>query len=173
MSLNKSEFDSFAAQGHTRIPLVREVLADLDTPLSTYIKLAGGEYSYLFESVSGSEKASRYSIIGLSARQIFRATGNLVEIIEDGAIVDSFTSEDPLQAVREYQHSFKAPDIEGLPRFTGGLVGYFSYDTIRYIEPSLGENRHPDSLQTPDVLLMVSDEILIFDKLKGRLFIVI
>ena len=79
----------------------------------------------------------------------------------------------PLQAVREYQQSFKAPDIEGLPRFTGGLVGYFSYDTIRYIEPGLGENQHPDPLQTPDVLLMVSDEILIFDKLKGRLFIVI
>ena len=173
MSLKKSEFDSYAASGYTRIPLVREVLADLDTPLSTYIKLAGGDYSYLFESVSGSEKASRYSIIGLSARQIFRATGNLVEIIEDGAVVDSFTSEDPLQAVREYQLSFKAPEIDGLPRFTGGLVGYFSYDTIRYIEPSLGENRHPDPLQTPDVLLMVSDEILIFDKLKGRLFIVI
>lgn len=173
MSLNKSEFDSYTAQGYTRIPLVREVLADLDTPLSTYIKLAGGEYSYLLESVSGSEKASRYSIIGLSARHIFRATGNLVEIIEDGELVNSFTSSDPLQAVREYQQSFNAPDIDGLPRFTGGLVGYFSYDTIRYIEPSLGENQHPDPLQTPDVLLMVSDEILIFDKLKGRLFIVI
>lgn len=173
MSLKKSEFDSYAASGHTRIPLVREVLADLDTPLSTYIKLAGGEYSYLFESVSGSEKASRYSIIGLSARQLFRATGNLVEIIEDGEVVKSFTSPDPLQAVREYQQEFRAPDIDGLPRFTGGLVGYFGYDTIRYIEPGLGENRHPDPLQSPDILLMVSDEILIFDKLKGRLFIVI
>ena len=173
MSLKKSEFDSYAASGHTRIPLVREVLADLDTPLSTYIKLAGGEYSYLFESVSGSEKASRYSIIGLSARQLFRATGNLVEIIEAGEVVKSFTSADPLQAVREYQQEFRAPDIDGLPRFTGGLVGYFGYDTIRYIEPGLGENRHPDPLQSPDILLMVSDEILIFDKLKGRLFIVI
>jgi anthranilate synthase component 1 len=173
MSLKKSEFDTYTASGYTRIPLVREVLADLDTPLSTYIKLAGGECSYLFESVSGSEKASRYSIIGLSARQLFRATGNNVEIVENGEVVESFTSSDPLQAVREYQQGFKAPDIEGLPRFTGGLVGYFSYDSIRYIEPSLGENQHPDPLQTPDVLLMVSDEILIFDKLKGRLFIVI
>ncbi len=173
MFLKKSEFDSYAASGYTRIPVVREVLADLDTPLSTYIKLAGSEYSYLFESVSGSEKASRYSIIGLSARRLLRATGNQVEILEDGEIVESLTVIDPLEAVREYLQRFRAPDIEDLPRFTGGLVGYFAYDTIRYIEPSLGENRHPDPLQTPDVLLMVSDEILIFDKLKGRLYIVI
>ena len=173
MFLKKSEFDSYAASGYTRIPVVREVLADLDTPLSTYIKLAGNEYSYLFESVSGSEKASRYSIIGLSARRLFRASGNQVEILEDGEIVESLTVIDPLEAVREYLQRFKAPDIEDLPRFTGGLVGYFAYDTIRYIEPSLGENQHPDPLQTPDILLMVSDEILIFDKLKGRLFIVI
>jgi anthranilate synthase component 1 len=173
MFLKKSEFDSYAASGYTRIPVVREVLADLDTPLSTYIKLAGSEYSYLFESVSGSEKASRYSIIGLSARRLFRASGNQVEILEDGEIVESLTVIDPLEAVREYLQRFKAPDIEDLPRFTGGLVGYFAYDTIRYIEPSLGESRHPDPLQTPDILLMVSDEILIFDKLKGRLFIVI
>lgn len=173
MSLKKSEFEAYAAGGYTRIPLVREVLADLDTPLSTYIKLADGEYTYLFESVSGSEKASRYSIIGLSARRLFRATGHKVEILEDGEIVESLTAADPLEAVRDYQQRFKAPDIEGLPRFTGGLVGYFGYDTIRYIEPNLGENQHPDPLQTPDILLMVSDEVLIFDKLKGRLFIVI
>ncbi len=173
MSLKKSEFDAYAESGYTRIPLVREVLADLDTPLSTYIKLAGGEYSYLFESVSGSEKASRYSIIGLSATRLFRATGNRVEILENGEIVESLTTTDPLQSVREYQQRHTAPDIEGLPRFTGGLVGYFGYDTVRYIEPGLGENQHPDPLQSPDILLMVSDEVLIFDKLKGRLFIVI
>lgn len=173
MSLKKSEFDSYVASGYTRIPLVREVLADLDTPLSTYMKLAGGEYSYLFESVSGSEKASRYSIIGLSARRQLRAYGHKVEILEDGEIIESLTADDPLAVVREYQQRFSAPEIEGMPRFTGGLVGYFSYDTVRYIEPSLGENKHPDPLQTPDILLMVSDEILIFDKLKGRLFIVI
>lgn len=173
MSIKKSEFDAYAASGYTRIPLVREVLADLDTPLSTYIKLAGGEYSYLFESVSGSEKASRYSIIGLSARRQLRAFGYRVEILEDGEIIESLTADDPFDVVREYQQRFSAPDIEGLPRFTGGLVGYFSYDTIRYIEPGLGDTSHPDPLQTPDMLLMVSDEILIFDKLKGRLFIVI
>ncbi len=173
MSIQKSEFDAYAASGYTRIPLVREVLADLDTPLSTYIKLAGGEYSYLFESVSGSDKASRYSIIGLSARRMFRATGQQVEMLEDGEIVESLTAADPLEAVREYQQRFKAPEIEGMPRFTGGLVGYFGYDIIRYIEPELGKNQHPDPLQSPDILLMVSDEILIFDKLKGRLFIVI
>ncbi len=173
MSLNKSEFDAYAASGYTRIPLVREVLADLDTPLSTYMKLAGGEYSYLFESVSGSEKASRYSIIGLSAKSLFRATGNQVEILQQGEVVESFHSDDPLVAVREYQKRFASPEIEGLPRFTGGLVGYFAYDVIRYIEPQLGENQHPDPLQSPDILLMVSDEVLIFDKLKGRLFIVI
>ena len=173
MSLKKSEFESYAASGYTRIPLVREVLADLDTPLSTYIKLASDEYSYLFESVSGSEKASRYSIIGLAAKRLLRVTGELVEIVEDGEVVESRTMPDPLEAVRQYQQRFSAPDIEGLPRFTGGLVGYFGYDTVRYIEPGLGENQHPDPLQSPDILLMVSDEVLIFDKQKGRLFIVI
>jgi anthranilate synthase component 1 len=173
MSLKKSEFDTYAAEGFTRIPLIREVLADLDTPLSTYIKLAGGKNSYLFESVSGGEQASRYSIIGLSASKLFRAHGKQVELVEDGEVIESFTAEDPLDSVRQYQQQFSAPEIAGLPRFTGGLVGYFAYDTIRYIEPTLGGNRHPDPLQTPDILLMVSDELLIFDKMKGRLFIVL
>jgi anthranilate synthase component 1 len=173
MSLKKSEFDTYAAEGYTRIPLVREVLADLDTPLSTYIKLAGDRYSYLFESVSGSEQASRYSIIGLSANRLLRVSANRVELVENDSVVESFESDDPLEVVRSYHQQFRAPEIDGLPRFTGGLVGYFGYDTIRYIEPSLGPNIHPDPLQTPDILLMVSDELLIFDKLKGRLFIVL
>ena len=173
MFINKSDFDSYAASGYTHIPVVREVLADLDTPLSTYIKLAGGPYSYLFESVSGSEKANRYSIIGLSARQLLRVHGNTVEILEDGKTVETDTTADPMEAVRDFHNRFRSPDIPELPRFTGGLVGYFGYDTVRYIEPSLGENTHPDPLRSPDILLMVSDEVLVFDKLKGRLYVVL
>jgi anthranilate synthase component 1 len=173
MQISHDEFKAHAAAGFTRIPLVREVLADLDTPLSTYIKLAGDAYSYLLESVQGSEKESRYSIIGLAARQMLRVTGNQVEIISDGEVVESRSSNDPLQEVRAFHQRFRAPEIDGLPRFTGGLVGYFGYDTVRYIEPKLGPDRHPDPLGTPDILLVVSDELLVFDKLKGRLYIVL
>jgi anthranilate synthase component 1 len=173
MFIHKSDFQNFAASGYTHIPVVREVLADLDTPLSTYIKLAGGPYSYLFESVAGSEKANRYSIIGLSARQLLRVCGQQVEIIEGDVVIESETVADPLEYVRAFHARFRSPDIPQLPRFTGGLVGFFGYDTVRYIEPSLGSSPHEDPLRSPDILLMVSDEVLVFDKLKGRLFVVL
>ena len=173
MFINKSDFDAYAASGYTHIPVVRDVLADFDTPLSTFLKLAGETYSYLFESVSGSEKANRYSIIGLPARQMLRAYGDTVEILEDGEVVETETTSDPMESVRRFHDRFRSPDIPELPRFTGGLVGYFSYDTVRYIEPKLGANTHPDPLKTPDILLMVSDEVIVFDKLKGRVFVVL
>ncbi len=173
MFINKSDFDAYAERGYTHIPVVRDVLADLDTPLSTFLKLAGEQYSYLFESVSGSEKANRYSIIGLPARQVLRVTGDTVEILEDGVVTESETTSDPMESVRRFHDRFHSPDISGLPRFTGGLVGYFGYDTVRYIEPKLGANTHPDPLKSPDILLMVSDEVIVFDKLKGRVFVVL
>jgi len=173
MFIDQSEFEAHAAAGYNRIPVVREVLADLDTPLSTYLKLAGDPWSYLLESVQGSEKSTRYSIIGLAARRQLRVYGETVEIVVDGQVVESETTPDPLAVVRRFHARFHAPEIAGLPRFTGGLVGYFGYDTVRYIEPKLGAADHPDPLGNPDILLLVSDEILVFDKLKGRLYVVL
>src|SRR3990170_2757872 len=173
MSLSKTEFDSYAALGFNRIPLMREVLADLDTPLSVYLKLARGPYSYLFESVQGGEKWGRYSIIGLPARTLLRVSGNEVTVEKDGDIIERETAEDPLEYVRRFKARYSVPEIAGLPRFTGGLVGYFGYETIRYIEPRLGAMAKPDAVGAPDILLMVSDEVVVFDNLKGKLYVVI
>ena len=175
-SPNKQQFEAYLAQGYQRIPLVREVLADLDTPLSTYLKLANGPYSYLFESVQGGEKWGRYSMIGLPARTIIKITGNDVEVSKDYKVLSTETVDDPLEWIEAYKATIKVPEIEGLPRFNGGLVGYFGYETIRYIEPKLASNgvkNKPDPLQTPDILLMLSEEIVVFDTLNGILSIIV
>jgi len=174
--MNKSDFESYLSQGYDRVPLVREVLADLDTPLSTYLKLANGPFSYLFESVQGGEKWGRYSIIGLPSRTIISITGKQVEVISDGKTQSSETVDDPLEWIENYQQQIKVPEIENMPRFSGGLVGYFGYETIRYIEPRLAgveaENK-PDPLQTPDILLMLSEEVIVFDNLSGKLYMIV
>jgi len=173
MSLTQAEFASYAALGFNRIPIMREILADLDTPLSAYLKLADGPYSYLFESVQGGEKWGRYSIIGLPCRTLLRAFGNEITVEKDGGIIERITVADPLEYVRNFKARYRVPPIKGLPRFTGGLVGYFGYDTVRYIEPVLGANTKPDQIEEPDILLMVSDEVVVFDNLAGKLFVVI
>ncbi len=171
--MTPQEFDTLAQQGYNRIPVVCEVLADLDTPLSVYMKLANGPYSYLFESVQGGEKWGRYSIIGLPCRTRVQISGRIVEVITDGEVVERCEVNDPLAWIDEYQRRFKAADEDGLPRFNGGLVGYFGYDIVRYIEPRLAICPNPDLLQTPDILLMVSDELVVFDNLSGRLYVIV
>ncbi|MCI0505752.1 MAG: anthranilate synthase component I [Gammaproteobacteria bacterium] len=171
--MDKKQFAVLAAQGYNRIPLSREVLADLDTPLSTYLKLADGPYSYLFESVQGGEKWGRYSIIGLPCRVFVEVNGHRITLRDGGAIIEELDAEDPLEWIKQYQGRFSSPVLEDLPRFCGGLVGYFSYDTVRYIEPRLGKCPNPDTLNTPDILLMLSDEVVVFDNLRGKLLAVV
>ena len=156
-----------------RIPLVREVLADLDTPLSTYLKLADEAYTYLFESVQGGEKWGRYSIIGLACSKRLKVFGRRAMLEVDGEIVSEEETDDPLQFVEDYLNFFKVAEAECLPKFHGGLVGYFGYDTIRYIEPKLADCPNPDKHQTPDILLMLSDELVVYDNLALRMFIVV
>ncbi len=169
--MTPERFSELAQQGYNRIPVMREVLADLDTPLSTYLKLAHGPYSYLLESVQGGEKWGRYSIIGLPCRTVLKVFGRQVRIETDGEVVEQSEQADPLAFVEQFQARFKVPELKGLPRFNGGLVGYFGYDTVRYIEPRLN-NVPKDDLNTPDILLMVSDEVVVFDNLSGRLMLV-
>jgi len=170
--MTPEQFSALAQQGYNRIPVMREVLADLDTPLSTYLKLANGPYSYLLESVHGGEKWGRYSIIGLPCKQILKVFGNKITIEEDGNIIEQVESSDPLDFIEAYQARFKVPELDGLPRFNGGLVGYFAYDTIRYIEPKLAASCPEDPLGTPDILLMVSDQLVVFDNLSGKLMLI-
>jgi anthranilate synthase component 1 len=171
--MTPEQFQDLASQGYNRIPVSREVLADLDTPLSTFIKLAQGPYSYLFESVHGGEKWGRYSIIGLPCANVLRISEHAVTLLHKDEVIESATTNDPLTWIEQFQARFRAPELDELPRFSGGLVGYFGYDTVRYIEPRLQEFNKPDLLDCPDILLMVSDEVLVFDNLAGSVQLIV
>ena len=171
--MNKQQFSDLAEQGYTHIPVFREVAADLDTPLSAYLKLANCPSSFLFESVQGGERWGRYSIIGLQCDESLQVRGQQIEVFKNGESVEKLNHADPLEWIDQYRERFKVPELDGLPRFVGGLVGYFGYDTIRYIEPKLGQCLNPDEFGTADILLMLSTEILVFDNLKGSVYIVV
>jgi anthranilate synthase component 1 len=170
--MTPEQFQAYAAQGYNRVPLARRVLADLDTPLSAYLKLADGPYSYLFESVHGGEQWGRYSIIGLPCRTRIEVRGRSIALLQDGARGETLVADNPLEWIKAYGARFKVPDIDGLPRFTGGLVGYFGYETMGYIEPRLAAAK-PDPIGSPDILLMVSEEVLVFDNLTGKLLVIV
>ena len=172
-TINKTEFDALAAQGYNRIPLVLETFADLDTPLSLYLKLANKPFSYLLESVQGGERFGRYSIIGLPAKTRIVANGFNVQVLENNKVVETHENTNPLDFVKAFQARFKTPPYHGSPRFTGGLTGYFGYETIRYIEKRLAKTNKPDALGVPDVLLMVSEEIAVVDNLSGKLYFIV
>jgi anthranilate synthase component 1 len=165
------QFNNYAEQGYNRIPVSREVLADLDTPLSAYLKLADGAYSYLFESVHGGEQWGRYSIIGLPCKTVVKISGNLIRVEKNGELLEAVTHDNPLIWIEQFKLRYKVPDIDALPRFNGGLVGYFGYETIHYIEPRLRGTEKPDALGCPDILLMVSEEMLVFDNLSGKVLL--
>ncbi len=171
--MNEEQFQRFASAGHNRIPVVREVLADTETPLSTYLKLGKGENSYFFESVQGSEKWGRYSIIGLPCKTIVRVVAEKVTVEENGQIIEEIKTDQPFAFISAFKNRFKVAEIPGSQRFTGGLVGYFSYDTVRFVETSIGPSRARDEIATPDILLMLSEEVVVFDNLRGTISLVI
>lgn len=173
--MNAEQFQQLAADGYSRIPVVRKIFADLDTPLSAYLKLAKGPYSYLLESVQGGEKWGRYSIIGLPAHQVLKVYGQQIQVFQNGLLQETAEVADPLAWIEAYQQRFQVAQVtdESLPRFTGGLVGYFGYDTVRYIEPRLSGVNHVDPLGTPDILLMLSEEVVVFDNLAGHLYLIV
>ena len=172
--MTPAEFDAYAREGYNRIPLSREILADFDTPLSTYTKLVDGPYSYLFESVQGGEKWGRYSVIGLPCSTVLRVTDGEVTVTTDDEVVERVTPADPLAWIEAFHARYRVPAVAGLPRVNGGLVGYFGYETIRYIEPRLNvPDERPDPLGSPDILLMVSDEVVVFDNLRGSAQIIV
>ncbi|MEO8672251.1 MAG: anthranilate synthase component I [Tahibacter sp.] len=171
--ITQIEFTALAAEGYNRIPVVREVLSDLDTPLSVYLKLADGPYTYLLESVEGGENWGRHSIIGLPCRRVYTLRGNTLCVSELGEVVESRELADPLAEVDALRREYRVPQLPQLPAFTGGLVGYFGFESIGYIEPRLANWNKPDQLGTPDALLMLSEEVAVFDNLKGRLYLIV
>ncbi len=176
--MNEQEFNALAAQGYNRIPVTLETFADLDTPLSIYLKLTGAPqesaYTYLLESVQGGERFGRYSIIGLAASTRLVVYGEEVLVLTGNRIAERAPAGmNPLDFIGEFSQRFKAPPSSGLPRFCGGLVGCFGYDTIRYIEKKLAKNSKPDALGTPDILLLLSEEIAVVDNLSGKLTLIV
>jgi anthranilate synthase component 1 len=171
--ITELEFKSLAAEGYNRIPLIAEAFADLETPLSLYLKLAGGQpHSFLLESVVGGERFGRYSFIGLPARTLLRATGRRSEVVTDGQVVESDEG-NPLDFIARYQARFKVALRPGLPRFCGGLAGYFGYDTVRMIEPRLARTRKPGGIGVPDLQLLQTEELAVIDNLSGRLYLIV
>jgi len=175
--MTKEEFARLAAEGYNRIPLVREVLADTQTPLGVYLKLAQGPYSYFLESMQGGEKWGRYSFIGLPSRTVLRVSGNTLTVEQDGKVLETHTSDDPFAFIAAFQARYRIPEesaaLKQLPRFNGGLVGYFGYDTVRYVERKVAATTPPDSVHTPDILLMVSEAVAVFDNLRGKLSLIV
>ncbi|SFD77657.1 anthranilate synthase component I [Paracidovorax konjaci] len=178
--ITELEFKSLASEGYNRIPLIAEAFADLETPLSLYLKLAhardGGRYSFLLESVVGGERFGRYSFIGLPARTLLRASGfgaqARAEVVTDGQVVETAQG-NPLDFIAEYQKRFKVALRPGLPRFCGGLAGYFGYDAVRYIEKKLEASCPPDALGMPDILLLQCEELAVIDNLSGKLYLIV
>lgn len=178
--MTELEFNSLSAQGYNRIPLMLETFADLETPLSLYLKLAhaqyGGQHSFLLESVVGGERFGRYSFIGLPARTLLRASGfgadAKTEVVTDG-VVQETAQGNPLDFIAQYQQRFKVAITAGMPRFCGGLAGYFGYDAVRYIEKKLQDTCPPDTLDCPDILLLQCEELAVIDNLSGKLYLIV
>ena len=173
--MTEIEFKALAAQGYNRIPLLAEALADLDTPLGLYLKLtdpAERANSFLLESVVGGERFGRYSFIGLPARIVVRATADRIEVLRDGAVVETAQG-DPLEFVRQFKARYRVVMKPGMPRFCGGLAGYFGYDVVRFIEPKIGKVEKPDPIGVPDLLLMLVDELAIIDNVSSTLYLLV
>jgi len=173
--MTESEFRALAALGHNRIPLVLETFADLDTPLSLYVKLGNAPYTFLLESVVGGERFGRYSFIGLSAKKRIRARGTSIEVEDAGTIVERHDG-DPLAFVASFLRRYRAAPARGLPRFCGGLAGMFGYDTVRHIEPHLADTAPaaaPALAAIPDILLLLTEELVVVDNLAGKISLIV
>ncbi len=171
--MTEEEFQALGRAGFNRIPLHLETFADLDTPLSIYLKLANRPGSYLLESVIGGERFGRYSIVGLPARESLEVRGHEVRLLREGAVADSRRMDDPLQYIDDYLASFRAAPLGSGLRFAGGVAGYFGYDTVRFIERRLEKNAKPDPIGLPDIRLLLSEELAVVDNLSGKLHLVV
>ena len=171
--MTPEQFSALAEQGFNHIPVTTTVLADFDTPLSSYVKAAVGSYSYLLESAGqGGEKWARFSMVGLPAEQIIKVRGHQISIERSGVITEQREESDPLAFIESFLSNYRCPDLDDLPIYTGGLVGYFGYDTVRYVEKRVANTEPPDVIGTPDILLMVSNDVMVFDNVKGLIHLI-
>ena len=174
--MTELEFKTLATQGYNRIPLIAEAFADLETPLSLYLKLAqtqnNGKNSFLLESVVGGERFGRYSFIGLPATTLMRSFGTRIEVVKNDAIVETHEG-NPLDFIAEFQARYKVAILPGMPRFCGGLAGYFGYDAVRHVEKRLAHSCPKDDLGLPEILLLLTEELAVIDNLSGKLYLIV
>lgn len=174
--MTELEFKSLATQGYNRIPLIAEAFADLETPLTLYLKLAqtqnSGKNTFLLESVVGGERFGRYSFIGLPANTLMRSTGTKTEVVKNGSVIETHEG-NPLDFIAQFQSRYKVALRPGMPRFCGGLAGYFGYDTVRHIEKRLAHSTPRDDLGLPDIQLLVTEELAVIDNLSGKLYLIV
>lgn len=157
-----------AGQGNL-VPVYKQIIADTETPVSAFMKLQKNEYCFLLESLEGGEKWARYSFLGFNPSVIFRSKGNRVTVTE-GKKQTSFDSDDPLQDLKQMMKQYQPVQVDGLPRFTGGAIGFMGYDMVRFFEPVPSSN--PDDLDWYDCCFMITDTMLVFDNLKHHLTVV-
>ncbi len=188
------EFLKLAEQGNL-IPVTRRLLADIETPLSAYRKIRGTGESFLFESVEGGEHLGRYSFVGCNPRAVIKQTGNQVEVIENGKVIEKFEIEgrvdsplpaesrraedsapyqvkDGLEVVERVMKKYRAVSLPGLPRFTGGAIGFVGYEFIHDIEPVVPRPPH-DELQMPTMVFLIADQLLIFDRVAQTITVLV
>ena len=170
--MHKSQFNKLVKDGFNHIPFSKEVVVDTDTPLALYLKLANKPYTYFLESVQGGEKWGRYSFIGLAAETVIKVYNYEVQVLKNGQLIEKNDVKDPLSWIEDFQNTFKVPELKNLPDFNGGLVGYFGYEIIRYIESKLKNIDKTDELNVPDILLMVSNDLLVVDNLSSKVYII-
>jgi anthranilate synthase component 1 len=174
--MTELEFKSLAAQGYNRIPLIAEAFADLETPLTLYLKLAqtqnGGKNTFLLESVVGGERFGRYSFIGLPASTLMRSFGTKIEVVKNGEVIETANG-NPLDFIAEFQSRYKVALLPGMPRFCGGLAGYFGYDAVRHVEKRLAHSAPKDDLGLPEIQLLVTEELAVIDNLSGKLYLIV
>src|SRR5437764_33826 len=173
--MTDAAFPPLAPQGFNAVPLVLESFAHLDTPLSLYLKRANRPYSFLLESVVGGERFGRYSFIGLPATTRLRARGRNIEV-DQGGVVSERHDGDPLDFIAAFQRRYRAAPVPGLPRFCGGIAGYFAYDVVRHIEDRLVAWAPPaiEALaEIPDILLLLTEELAVVDNLQGKISLIV
>jgi len=174
--MTELEFKSLAAQGYNRIPMIAEAFADLETPLTLYLKLAqsqkAGKNTFLLESVMGGERFGRYSFIGLPAQTLVRSFGDKIEVVTDGKVVETH-QKNPLDFIAEFQSRFNVAMRPGLPRFCGGLAGYFGYDAVRHVEKRLAGKAPKDDLGLPEIQLLLTEELAVIDNVSGKLYLIV
>ena len=167
--LSREEFQSYVDSGFNIIPVVEDLLLENQTPLTIYSQISDKSNTFLLESVEGGDKWSQYSIIGFNCSDTIKVTGNVIEL-KNGDEISSFSSDDPLSEIQKITSSFKSADINNLPRFYGGYVGFFAYESARYAEKKIADLPAKESKfqeHMPEIFLVKAEQLVVYDNFKN------